>query len=697
MIISDLTLYNYRIYKGSNVIDLNTEDARNIIVISGKNGFGKTTFLMSLVWCLYGKNMSEVDEFYHDQIKNQGGYAKYIANSLNRLAKSNGESQFYVTLNFIGIDIQAIPCSKITIRRTYDTVNSNPEKLEILFDGQANELINEYGAEHFIRDFIIPLESSKFFFFDAEKIVSLAEANDIEQRKDLSKAYSEVLGIQKYEDLSINLNNLHLRYKQDSATLEDKKRLIELQGNEQTNDLAILDHRQKIQDLNEAIDELKYDDRQIQQKLIQENNIISSEELEGLHSRSDEIDTSVEQYRTQLNDLFDLAPFAVAGDLFMQVSDQLKSELDSSTVKFLEEEINDKTETLLLELDQSRLTFDSPIQVKVQEFYNQTFRKLIRKHFFDAEDGPVPEVTKLHDFNEVELYQFNNLLNNLKQSYKSQFKNVSQSYNSLLTEKNGIARKLTQAESKEEDGLIKSLRDRQKEIQRKIKSSEDEIIDLRVKITTVENDQAQIKAQLSALARKIQTADLYKEKDNLTRSLILELREFIKKFKEEKKKSLEERIRIGLNTLMHKKIVRKVDVEMIDEHINIRLLNSQDEEIPKESLSMGEKQLYATALLKALVEESNINFPVFVDSPMQKFDEDHAANVIKYFYPQISEQVVIFPILNKELTLGEFNMLKDNVAKCYLIHNESDSLSCFMEVPDNDLFGFYSKLYHDDN
>ena len=202
MQIKELSLYNFRIYKGANVIDLSTRNDRNIIVISGKNGFGKTTFLMSLVWCLYGKNMSEVDEFYNDQIKNQGGYGKYIANSLNRLARNQRDTLFYVSLKFTDIEIQAIPCKEITIRRTYDTESSTPERLEILFDDQASELINEYGAELFIRDFIIPLESAKFFFFDAEKIVSLAEANGIEQRKELSKAYSEVLGIKKYEDLS---------------------------------------------------------------------------------------------------------------------------------------------------------------------------------------------------------------------------------------------------------------------------------------------------------------------------------------------------------------------------------------------------------------------------------------------------------------------------------------------------------------
>lgn len=43
-------------------------------------------------------------------------------------------------------------------------------------------------------------------------------------------------------------------------------------------------------------------------------------------------------------------------------------------------------------------------------------------------------------------------------------------------------------------------------------------------------------------------------------------------------------------------------------------------------MSMGERQMYASALLSALVDESEIEFPVFIDSPMQKFDETHSEN-----------------------------------------------------------------------
>ena len=42
---------------------------------------------------------------------------------------------------------------------------------------------------------------------------------------------------------------------------------------------------------------------------------------------------------------------------------------------------------------------------------------------------------------------------------------------------------------------------------------------------------------------------------------------------------------------------------------------------------MGERQMFASALLGALVEETGLDFPVFIDSPMQKFDINHSQNI----------------------------------------------------------------------
>ncbi len=203
MQIKEICLNNFRIYKGQNRIDLLPEDEKNIIVVSGKNGFGKTTFLMSLVWCLYGRQMENVDELYKKEIADKGSYGRYIGSTLNRLAKIEGETSFSVSVVFKDVRIPEITCNEVKITRTLDTVSSTTDRVEVLIDGYPNQLIQDLttdrqdGAEIFIRDFILPIEVAKFFFFDAEKIVSLAEINSPEQRRMLSRAYTEVLGIKK--------------------------------------------------------------------------------------------------------------------------------------------------------------------------------------------------------------------------------------------------------------------------------------------------------------------------------------------------------------------------------------------------------------------------------------------------------------------------------------------------------------------
>ena len=93
------------------------------------------------------------------------------------------------------------------------------------------------------------------------------------------------------------------------------------------------------------------------------------------------------------------------------------------------------------------------------------------------------------------------------------------------------------------------------------------------------------------------------------------------------------------------------------------------------------------------MEESQIEFPVFIDSPMHKFDEEHAENIIKFFYPNIAEQVILFPLINKEMTKREYKMLLPRVAQAYLIHNLNADHSEFLACEPRALIDTYSQLY----
>ena len=137
---------------------------------------------------------------------------------------------------------------------------------------------------------------------------------------------------------------------------------------------------------------------------------------------------------------------------------------------------------------------------------------------------------------------------------------------------------------------------------------------------------------------------------------------------------------------MHKKrFIENIDVELTKDIIDINLYDKEGNLIEKETLSKGEQQLYATALLKTLVDESGIQFPIFIDSPLQKFDKKHSKNIITEFYPSISKQVVLYPLVEKELTENEYSLLFPFIKQTFIIKNTSDG-SSIEECQPNDLF-----------
>ena len=64
MYIREIQLYNFRQYRGLNKIDLQPSEDKNVVIVSGFNGFGKTNFLVALVWCLYGRDIDKIDTFF---------------------------------------------------------------------------------------------------------------------------------------------------------------------------------------------------------------------------------------------------------------------------------------------------------------------------------------------------------------------------------------------------------------------------------------------------------------------------------------------------------------------------------------------------------------------------------------------------------------------------------------------------------
>jgi len=302
----------------------------------------------------------------------------------------------------------------------------------------------------------------------------------------------------------------------------------------------------------------------------------------------------------------------------------------------------------------------------------------------------------LHDFSDAEVNDLNSLINNLKHTFKELFAKMNGEYSKIKSEADSIRRKIRAAEKDAEDEYIAKLRSDKETFDKRVFSIDKDINDYGEKIGGIKNEIKTLKQRKEELRKKIDDSRMYSEKDKKTQELISQLKDFIKDFKTTTKEKLEENILSELSILMHKKgFIKKVivDINQAGDDVDINLYNERDEKIDKGSLSMGERQMYASSLLKALVDESEIEFPVFIDSPMQKFDKDHAENVIKEFYPNVSKQVVLFPLLHKELTESEFEMLKPKICKAFIIQNIGTDASEFLQTEPENLIKTYDELY----
>ena len=687
MKINKIKLNNFRIYRGLNEIDLRSKKDKNITIIAGKNGFGKTTFLTSLIWCFYGKLMSQVEDKYKLDIRNSGGYEPYLDSLLNRAEKLNNDvNTISIEIELADLSIPSIPCKTVSIKREYNFKNSK-ETLTILIDGDESELTKSVGYEVFINDFILPREIAKFFFFDAEKIVSLAEAKSRSELRSLSKAYSEVLGIKKYEELKKNLESLLVKLNRRGVSELQQERLDELLETEDNLEKRINHNEDKQVDIDQQALVLKVKSDALQEKLIREGNSITLEELKVMKDRRDDLKQNSQTIKTSLKKLLDLTPLVISGKHLGNLKKQLDSEskvlYGSLDNKIVYRELELFSANLLKSLES--LNLENDLGLKIEDKIKASLNRQL-----DKKDNKITGKVLL-DFSEERYREFEAILNNIKSTFLSQFNAIVNDERINRALLNRTLRKIKEAEARKNNHLAKQFRDEKLDADTQIENLTDAKNDLIEELGGLKTKIASHRKVRVEYEKDFNLVETDKKKYEVTKVLLVKVNSLIVKIKQQKKYSLQKSISLGLRKLMHKKdFIANVRVNIIDDVMDIDLLDKNDSIIDKDSLSKGEQQLYATALLKALVDESGIKFPVFIDSPLQKFDKYHSQNIIKEFYPSISEQVVLFPLLEKELSENEYELLKPNLNKAFLIQNNKGS-SILQSIPVDNLFNEFKK------
>lgn len=702
MYISTIKISNFRVYEGTHSLFFD-KNKRNINIIVGNNGYGKTTFINALLWCLYGKYIVDVDEAYRKEVFDAGGYGKYAKSNLNNRSLEQGIKNhekikvegngllesgediikpytYSVSISIENVQIPSIPFSNLKIIRSYSVANEK-EELKILIDEKQNELTKEIGNQVFINDFILPKEIAKFFFFDAEKIVSLAEMTTITDKRKISKAYSEVLGLKKYENLIQNLKSLKSRLRISVASEDQINKLNQIKSNIETNESILEFNRGKISLCDSQINEKRRLIDDFQSQLIREGSNLSVNDINELREKREELKKEYEILKNSFKDIIDFVPFAIMTGQLKLVQERLKSETSAGLNIFKIENLKNLESKILSEIKSKSDTLN--LQSESYDSIVEIIKQSLNDHLNPYKSS---KTETLLDFSNHEINQFHALVDYLKKSFKERFKEVSDSIKRNRTAVGNISKRIENAEAILDNDYILRIRKEKEELSDEIALLEAESRKLFEEIGRISNENAIKQKRVSELEKKIALDTTDREKDAAIDNTLKKLNRFISSYKTEKKQLLESSIISGINELMHKEnFIKNVEVQIKEDLIDINLFDFKGRLIQKDSLSKGEKQLYATAILKSLINETDIKFPIFVDSPFQKFDSIHSTNIISGFYPSIDRQVFLLPLLEKEMTYKEYKLIKPYIQKTFILSNENNS-SKILEVKDPSAF-----------
>ncbi|MGH7027484.1 DNA sulfur modification protein DndD [Brevundimonas sp.] len=147
-------------------------------------------------------------------------------------------------------------------------------------------------------------------------------------------------------------------------------------------------------------------------------------------------------------------------------------------------------------------------------------------------------------------------------------------------------------------------------------------------------------------------------------------------------------VKLALEQAINTRFGQLVQGHHLIEHIKLtdtytmEFLDAGQRPIGRASLSSGLKQLAATALLWAMKDVSGRDIPVVIDTPLGRIDRENQNNLLDNYYPHISGQVIVLPT-NSEIDREKLGRLDPHVARHFLIDNDKGDLGRIL--PDRQL------------
>jgi DNA sulfur modification protein DndD len=650
MIIDSLSVLDFRVFSGAHDFDLVPKIKRGknapIVLFGGLNGGGKTTILSALKLALYGKGVlgsgATVAE-YHQYLR------ECIHRAHNSIAKPTRSA---VELTFRYAQYGVISSYQLTRDWFVDHAGKVKEGLIISRDGHPLTELSYDQAQAFLNE-LIPIGVSELFFFDGEKIASLAEETSGDA---LRESINKLLGLDLIDRLHSDLSVI-IRGRSIKKASEDRKQ-------------KIAEAERTYNDLNEQLAEVREKLLLMRVNTVEANknlgNIEASINARGgawSASRQEEtvnLDALVSDKKAIEHTLHDmlsgLLPFAITQSLNEKLLAQIDAEQRAEKAQVLSEYLQRQQSNFLAEVE-STFAMTKDQLPALQDIFLRTFGSEVSNSA--EQQAPVHELSDTQRFSIT--HRLQNDVGSLQQRAADLVMTLQETDSQIESARENIAR------APDEKVLI-PLFNEQGQLQGRLSALEEQ------KSVMAEEAKALL-ARLSVAARQLD--DLYteiaesQEEERLTglaQNAKDVLKEFSTRARIEKLKELESQFYTSFNGLARKED-RNLSIQIDPNTFEVVLIDDEGVILRKEELSAGEKQIFAISILEALARTSGRSLPVVIDTPLGRLDSVHRKKLVENYFPKTSHQVIILST-DTEIDYAFYEGLQGSISHSYhLVYN----------------------------
>ena len=703
MKINKLVLKNFRSYEEETTFDFTTTNAKNIILVGGKNGAGKSTIFEAIKLCIYGPMAYKYQGF-------NSSYISKIKSNINNNSLKNDTVDALVSID--------LEISENTEKNTYTLIRQwtfKDKKLDEKFSVYKNYKdssstpLNEEDLNYF-ENYITSIISPKifeFFFFDGEHLSEffIGKNSNIHLKQSLlSLCNFDTFDILKNTIISTTRNNKN----EDDEIEIAKDDYLRLENNLNDLNTKLESLETEYQDVSNQLEDLEQKKIKLEKDFRKKGGILA-EERENLNSKTIQLETRRSVINQSIKDFCnEVLPFLIVKDQIFALEKQIKAENDSLLYSHLKDKLNiEYIKSLLLDkinnhsVDEIAITVSNALIDDIKpDNYEENF-KPIHNLSNDESNTVLSLINTILGFNNdsildlfKELGDISSELSEIRQklntsledeslnNYINELSELSITIGNLQESKTTLNTNLDALKNNINEVILQRDKSKAKYIEllqsnKVVDMSADLILMLDDIIKTLtENKTKEIQNNFMEIFRKIIQKDNFIDfidiDENFNSSLYinrmyssLELENLIENigYDEMERK---------FGKLFFEDLFKEYKVDNKSNLLNTIKANSQSSfltlrtKVDINGFSSGEKQIYILCLYWALLKASDIEIPFIIDTPYARIDETHRNNITSEYLSTISDQVIILST-NTEIDEKAYKEIKPKLNGEYLI------------------------------